>query len=309
VRVADSGISQAEKWEGRADQEWRVLRAYLDVTGAPDDHAAQVVIWPEGAIPVVNFWMLESDEFLAEIGRALVDRVLITGVTRRCPQVETPTATDPCEQHQGLSDWTLFNSAVIIDGVSGEPRLSNQVYDKYRLVPFSEFMPLRSVVDALNIAPLQRVGAFQRGEPPTRLVVPGAPPAVVLICYEAIFPGLTPRGEERPGWIVSITNDAWFGGGSGPYQHYVMARYRAIEEGLPVARAASGGISAIIDAYGREVAATSARGGHAEAQLPPRLGETWFASWGAWAFLFLLVIFALLRFVPRRLVSEGLRDE
>jgi apolipoprotein N-acyltransferase len=294
VRVADAGMSQAEKWEGRTDQEWRVLRAYLAVTGPPNQDAASVVIWPEGAIPVVNFFTLENDEFLAAIGDALGDRVLITGVTRR------EAAAD------GVN---YFNSAAIIDGVSGRARLS-QIYDKHHLVPFSEIMPFEDFVMSLGIPSLQQMGGFfTPGARPVRLVVPGGPPATVLICYEAIFPGLTPRGEGRPDWIVSITNDAWFGGGSGPYQHYVIARYRAIEEGLPLARAASGGISAIVDAYGQEIVATGTRGGHVEAQLPPALGETIFARWGALSIPFLLVMFALLRFVPPRKVSEGQRNE
>jgi apolipoprotein N-acyltransferase len=284
VRVADSGMSQAEKWENRPDQEWRVLRRYLDATGpANDDNATTIVIWPEGAIPVVNFFMLEDANFLGAVGRALGDRVLITGATRREMEAD------------GLA---YFNSAVVIDGVSGEARIS-QIYDKHHLVPFGEYIPLWSLVSNFNIAPLQRIGAgFEAGAPPTRLVVPGAPPAVVLICYEAIFPGMTPRGDGRPGWIVSVTNDAWFGGGSGPYQHYAMARYRAIEEGLPLARAASGGISAIVDAQGREVRATGLRGGFAEAQLPPARPETVFARWGVVVLLTLLAFIAGLRLLP-----------
>jgi apolipoprotein N-acyltransferase len=284
VRVADSGISQAEKWENRPDQEWRVLRRYLDATGpASDDNATTIVVWPEGAIPVVNFSMLEDPNFVGAIGRALGDRVLITGVTRREMQTD------------GLA---YFNSAVVIDGVSGEARIS-QTYDKHHLVPFGEYIPFWSLVSNLNIAPLQRIGAgFEAGPPPTRLVVPGAPPAIVLICYEAIFPGMTPRGDGRPGWIVSVTNDAWFGGGSGPYQHYAMARYRAIEEGLPLARAASGGISAIVDAQGREIRATGLHGGFAEAQLPPARPETVFARWGVVVLLTLMAIIAGLRLLP-----------
>lgn len=119
----------------------------------------------------------------------------------------------------------------------------------------------------------------------------------MLICYEAIFPGLTPRGAERPGWIVSVTNDAWFGNGTGPWQHYAMARYRAIEEGLPMARAASGGISAIIDPFGRVVSETRAGVLYAEAQLPNALAETVYASWGVSLIAFLLVIIASLRLV------------
>jgi apolipoprotein N-acyltransferase len=283
VRVADSGMSQAEKWEQRPDQEWRVLDRYLAASGSPGDSRAAIVIWPEGAIPVVNFFMLENPNFLAAVGRGLGDRALITGLTRR----------------EMRSDrLAYFNSAAVIDGVSGEPRLS-QIYDKHHLVPFGEYIPLWSVVSSFNIAPLQRIGAgFESGAPPSRLVVPEAPTAVVLICYEAIFPGMIPRGDERPGWIVSVTNDAWFGGGAGPYQHYAMARYRTIEEGLPMARAASGGVSAIVDAYGRAVRSTQARGGYAEAQLPPALVETPWAQFGYALLWGLIAIIAGMRFFP-----------
>jgi apolipoprotein N-acyltransferase len=290
--VTDSGLSQSEKWVARPDQEWRVLQRYLEASGPPEDSRASIVIWPEGAIPVLNFFMLENPDFMDAIGRGMGDRVLITGLTRREALVDRVA---------------FFNSAAVIDGVSGVARLS-QTYDKNRLVPFGEFIPFWSVVSRLNIAPLQRIGAgFEPGAPPTRLVVPEAPPAVVLICYEAIFPGMVPRGPDRPGWIVSVTNDAWFGGGSGPYQHYAMARYRSIEEGLPMARAAAGGVSAIIDSYGREVSATMRRGGSAEAQIPPALVETTLARWGNALLGILLALIAALRFFPRRTKNKGLR--
>lgn len=284
IRVADSGLGQADKWQNRPDQEWRVLQRYLEASGAPtDDNADSIVIWPEGAIPVVNFFMLEDPNFMAALGQGLGDRVLITGLTRREMQTD------------GLA---YFNSAAVIDGVNSEARIS-QFYNKNHLVPFGEYIPFWNLVSNFNIAPLQRIGSgFEAGPPPTRLVVPGAPPAVVLICYEAIFPGMTPRGDGRPGWIVMVTNDAWFGGGSGPYQHYAMARYRAIEEGLPVARAASGGISAIVDAYGREVAATNARVEYAQAQLPPAVTETPFAMWGSILLAVLFVLILGFRFIP-----------
>jgi apolipoprotein N-acyltransferase len=284
VRVADSGLGQAEKWQNNPDQEWRVLQRYIEASGEPsDDNADAIVVWPEGAIPAINFFMFENPNFMTALGQGLGDRVLITGLTRREARAD------------GVA---YFNSAAVIDGVNGEARLS-QVYDKNHLVPFGEYIPLWNLVSTLNIAPLQRIGAgFEAGPPPTRLVVPGAPPAVVLICYEAIFPGMTPRGEGRPGWIVMVTNDAWFGGGSGPYQHYAMSRYRAIEEGLPVVRAASGGISAIVDAYGQQVSATSARVAYAEAQLPPALPETPYAQGGSLLLLILFVLLAGLRFLP-----------
>ncbi len=292
VRVADSGLSQAEKWTPRIDQEWRVLRRYLDASEPPEQSRASIVIWPEGAIPVVNFFMLENPDFMATIGRALGDRVLVTGLTRRELRED------------GVA---YFNSAAVVDGVSGVPRLS-QTYDKHRLVPFGEFIPLWSLIGQLNIAPLQQIGAgFEPGPAPTRLVVPDAAPAVVLICYEAIFPGLIPRGVERPGWIISVTNDAWFGGGSGPAQHYAMARYRAIEEGLPLARAASGGTSAIVDSFGQAVVATQGRGEGVEAQLPPALAATPWSRHGSVFLGILLVIIAGLRFLPATTEATGRR--
>lgn len=283
VRVADSGLSQAQKWEGRLDQEWRVLRRYLEATGAAEESRADIIVWPEGAIPTVNFFVLEKQDFLDALAQGLGDRVLITGLSRR----------------EAAPEGVLyFNSAAVIDGVSGRPRIG-QIYDKNRLVPFGEFIPLWSYISEFNIAPLQRIGAgFEPGAPPVRLILPDAPPASALICYEAIFPGLVPRGDGRPGWIVAVTNDAWFGNGTGPYQHYAMARYRSIEEGLPMARAASGGISAIIDAYGREISATSGGNLSAEAQLPPALVETIFARMGIILLALQLVVIAGLRLLP-----------
>jgi apolipoprotein N-acyltransferase len=286
VRVADSGLSQAEKWRSRPDQEWRVLGRYLDASGDTQESRASIVVWPEGAIPVVNFFMLENPAFLDELGRGLGDRALISGLTRR--------------EARG-SEAVYFNSAAVIDGVSGAPRLA-QIYDKHHLVPVGEYIPLWSLVSKLNIAPLQRIGAgFERGPPPSRLVIPEASPAVVLICYEAIFPDVIPRGEGRPGWIINVTNDAWFGGlewFSGPWQHFAMARYRTIEEGLPMARAASGGVSAIVDSFGRAVRTTTSAPYFAEYQLPPSLSETPYARWGYILHLGLLVIIATLRLVP-----------
>ncbi len=294
VRVTDSGMSQAEKWAPRVDQEWRVLQRYLEASGRGDEgHGAAIVIWPEGAIPVVNFFMLENPEFMEAIGRGLGDRALIVGLSRR--------------EMRG-DELVYYNSAALIDGVSGVPRLG-QIYDKNHLVPFGEYIPFWSLLGELNIAPLQRIGAgFEPGASPARLVAPDAPPATVLICYEAIFPGMIPRGIERPGWIVSVTNDAWFGDMgwfTGPWQHYAMARYRSIEEGLPMARAAAGGVSAIIDAYGREVSANWRSGGFAEAQIPAALSETTFAQFGNWLVLTLLLMVAGLRFLPPGRVARG----
>lgn len=282
VRVADSGLTQAEKWRVRPDQEWRILRRYLQASGS--EGASDIVIWPEGAIPPVNFFALEDRRFLEAIGEGLGERTLIVGLTRR----ET-------EQEQILH----YNSAAIIDNFGAAAELT-EVYDKYRLVPFGEYIPFWKLVSNINIAPLQRIGVgFEPGaHPPRTLIVPGAPAATILICYEVIFPGLAPRGENRPAWIISVTNDAWFGDGAGPRQHFAMARYRAIETGLPMARAASGGVSAVVDASGRIVA--SNRDGGAEARLPAARPETLYASYGEWPLALMAFLLLLLRLVPIR---------
>jgi apolipoprotein N-acyltransferase len=302
VRVADAGVSQAEKWRYRPDQEWRVLQRYLDASEAPDASRADIVIWPEGAIPTLNFFMLDNEAFLAAIGQGMGDRVLVTGLTRCEPRPQCDAFMRGEASAAGLR---LYNSAAVVDGVSGEARVS-QVYDKHHLVPFGEYIPFWSLISRLNIAPLQRIGAgFIAGPPPTRLVIPGADPAVVLICYEAIFPGMTPRGEERPDWLISVTNDAWFGQGTGPHQHLAMARYRAIEERMPMARAASGGISAIVDSYGRVVRSTQGQGG-VEVQLPPTLPEASALPGGRTTLLVvLLALISALRFLPLQRLSAG----
>ncbi|NWG54187.1 MAG: apolipoprotein N-acyltransferase [Hydrogenophilaceae bacterium] len=281
MRVVDSGLSEGQKWENRPDQEWRVLARFAAASGDPEESRANVLVWPEGAIPALNTFLLDDARLQQAIGAALGDRALIIGFSR----YELDAAGQP----------VFYNSAAVLDGVSGRLRLpdAEQIYDKHRLVPFGEFIPLYSWIEWANIKPVARIGrGFRAGPAPRRLIVPDAPPVVVLICYEAIFPGLAPRGAERPGWIASISNDAWFGGGVGPRQHYNMTRYRAIEEGLPIVRAASGGVSAIIDSYGRPVAETAKGVYGAEAALPAALPATYYARIGhvAAALVFFLIL-------------------
>jgi apolipoprotein N-acyltransferase len=129
------------------------------------------------------------------------------------------------------------------------------VYDKLHLVPFGEYLPFQDWMEKLGFEQLTKVqGGFIAGTRRHTLELPNAPRALPLICYEAIFPGNIATRDERPGWIVNLTNDGWFGISTGPYQHLQQVRLRAIEEGLPVVRAANTGISAVIDPMGRVVA-------------------------------------------------------
>jgi apolipoprotein N-acyltransferase len=133
--------------------------------------------------------------------------------------------------------------------------------------------------------------------------VPGLPPFQPLVCYEVIFPEfrVPASSPEFPQWIVNLTNDGWYGETSGPYQHFLAARLRAIEQGLPLVRAANTGISAVIDAYGR-VCSFQPLGveGVIELVLPLHNIKTVYREWGDW--ILLLQIFAMcsIIFMPQR---------
>jgi apolipoprotein N-acyltransferase len=164
-------------------------------------------------------------------------------------------------------------------------------YDKFHLVPFGEFMPLESVMRNLGITRLVGFpGSFAAGDGPHTYQVPGAPDVGPLICYEILFPGAV-IGEKRPGWLVNVTDDSWFGPWAGPRQHLLAARVRAIEEGLPVVRSANTGISAVIDPLGRMIAALGLdETGALDSALPSALAITAYARYGDAGFLLLLMI-------------------
>jgi apolipoprotein N-acyltransferase len=125
-------------------------------------------------------------------------------------------------------------------------------YDKVHLVPFGEYLPLRDTLEPLGIRQLISLpGGFSAGLERRTLLAAGLPPFAPLICYEAIFAGEVTEADIRPGWLLNVTNDAWYGDTPGPRQHFQQARVRAVEEGLPLIRAANNGISAIVDPYGR----------------------------------------------------------
>jgi apolipoprotein N-acyltransferase len=213
-----------------------------------------VVIWPETAFP----GLLQIDE------RA---RQAIEHATRGAPALVGSVRFDERQRPRN----SLF--AVLADGAIGG------VYDKWHLVPFGEYIP-----DWLPL-PLMVMpgGGFASGPGPRTLHIPGLPPFGALICYEAIFPGQTVDGGDRPAWLVNVTNDAWFGNSTGPRQHLAAARMRAVEEGLPLLRAANTGISAAFDAHGRELGRLNMQQtGTMVVALPGPLTETLFARFGLW---------------------------
>jgi apolipoprotein N-acyltransferase len=165
-------------------------------------------------------------------------------------------------------------------------------YDKAHLVPFGEYVPFR------NLLPLGKITAgtmdLSAGSGPRTIALPGLPPFAPLVCYEAIFPGAIVEEGDRPAWMLNVTNDAWYGRSSGPYQHFAIARTRSVEEGLPLVRVANNGISAVIDPLGRVLARTDLDAiGYVDTALPYSTGPTLFARAGAWTLAGLLLLGAI----------------
>ncbi len=232
VRLVEAGAPQNQKYTGAGPM---MVRRFRDLTGADEPGSPSIVIWPEGALP---YYVLEYPEVLDIITGNLGRRRLILGTAR--------------QQREEDGEAGAYNSLAVITAESNlRPPLA--VYDKHMLVPFGEFTPFREVADLVGIETLQQMASsgFEAGAPPDIVMAPGIPPFAPLICYEAIFPGLSPASPDRPQWLVNISNDSWFGNLSGPWQHAAQARYRSIEEGLPMARAAAGGHTGMIDSYGR----------------------------------------------------------
>jgi apolipoprotein N-acyltransferase len=191
---------------------------------------------------------------------------------------------------------TYRNSLIFLEGAGRDIALAG-VYDKHRLVPFGEFLPLGDLAGRIGLRSLVRMPEdFTAGPPPVPLAVPGLPGVQPMICYEALFPGFTRaagrRGGGRPDWILNVSNDAWFGRASGPWQHLNIARYRAIEEGLPIVRSTPTGVSAVIDSSGRTVGPVLGLGaaGVIDLALPPARPSTLYVRWGDLPFLLFLVL-------------------
>ncbi len=271
LRLVQANIFQNHKW--RADLRAANLSRHLSMTVAPGFEEATHVIWPETAAPFVLTADAERRAAVAAVAAvAPPGGLLITGAPRMT------AARD-----------RIWNSLVAID----EAAAIVGVYDKFHLVPFGEYVPLR---DWVGIAKLTHGAVeFSAGPGPRTLRLPGLPPVSPLICYEVIFPGRVLDAEDRPDWLLNITNDAWFGISAGPYQHFAAARLRAVEEGLPLVRVANTGISAVVDPYGRVVASLGlGRRGVVDSPLPlPLAGLTPYAALGDWGLLLLLAVTAL----------------
>lgn len=235
LRIVQPNIPQHQKWDRKFKD--ANFQRHIRHTRAPGLDKITHVIWPEAAVP----FFLERDGLrrmeVAEL--APKSGSVITGTLRTAGTGKT---------------FQVWNSLLAIDRAAG---VAAQ-YDKHHLVPFGEYVPYREWLKPFGIDKMTGGGVdYSRGPGPQTVSIPGLPPVSPMICYEAIFSGravpLPEDGKPRPGWLLNITNDGWFGLSSGPYQHFAAARLRAVEEGLPLVRAANTGISAIVDPYGRVI--------------------------------------------------------
>lgn len=268
LRIVQPNVAQAEKW--RPENRERELHKLLDLSRRDGFDKIAAVIWPETAVPFVVQPELPALPALAQA----VPRggYLLAGAARA---------------EQRVQDG-VWNSLLAIDGAGAVVAH----YDKVHLVPFGEYIPFHK-----ELAPLSGLigrGSFEVGASFATLALSGLPSFSPLICYEAIFPAAVTGPGARPQWLLNVTNDAWFGLSSGPYQHLTSARLRAVEEGLPMVRAANTGVSAVIDAYGRVLAALDMeREGIIDHVLPPARAMTPYGRWHDAMLLLLVYVLAL----------------
>jgi apolipoprotein N-acyltransferase len=271
LRLVQPDVPQREM--GLINRNWQRLTRLSARPGRPTH-----IIWPEAA---AAFDLAHTPAALEWIrGLTAGGTVLMTGAIRA---------------ERISRKW--YNSLYLF-GAGAAPLA---VYDKTHLVPFGEYVPYPRLMDALGVSQLVGIIPATPGDGLHRYAVPGAPAVTPLICYEDVFPGAVIAKEGRPGWLVNITDDSWFGPWAGPAQHLLTARMRAIEEGLPMARAANTGISAVIDARGRIVGKLGLNQlGIVDAPLPEALNPTPYARFGDGIFLVFLIMAGVLAFLACR---------
>lgn len=263
LRLVQPNAPQDQKWDpDMIPVFFNRMVTYSAQTPQPD-----LILWPESAVPVL---LEEAESTLAYISEQAGGAPLLLGIQRS----------------EGRA---YYNSAAFVDG-AGQVA---QVYDKFHLVPFGEYMPFPAFWQRLGIQGLAaRVDSGYSAGPGPGVMDLGFVRALPLICYEAVFPQYA-RPADRPEVLIQLTNDAWFGAYAGPYQHLAQARMRAIESGLPMVRVANTGISALIDARGQVTAALPLNeAGFLDVALPGALPPTVYARTGDLPLLVLLILLA-----------------
>lgn len=274
LRLVQGNVSQHDKWQQDLRAEHLRLHINLSLEPSQSNQAPTHIIWSETALPFfLDDGDIEGRRFLSGVTPA--GGLFLFGAPRRARTQDNKV--------------TLWNSLYALD----DGGVVRAIYDKKHLVPFGEYLPLRDFlahfgIDKLAAGPVD----FSSGQGPSVLALPGLPPVQVLICYEGIFTkDVAPTDQARPGWLLNVTNDGWFGQSTGPYQHYATIRTRALEQGLPAVRVANTGISAIIDPLGRPIAELGlGQRGSLDGPLPQALVPTVYARWGETGFILILIL-------------------
>jgi len=268
LRIMQPNLEQDAKFNYTAKA--AVMHKYLtlsDRASGPQSTGVRdvnILIWPESAFP---FFLTREADAMAEIANLLPKGTVLIAGSVRAPDLAP-----------GERISHAYNSIYVIDHDGSVV----SVYDKLHLVPFGEYLPFQNYMERLGFEQLtKQQGGFIAGSVRHTLEIPNVPGALPLICYEAIFPAVARSSDDRPGWIVNLTNDGWFGISTGPYQHLQQARMRAIEQGLPLVRAANTGISAVIDPLGRIVARLGlGLEGVLDSALPSPIASTLYSGFG-----------------------------
>lgn len=269
LRIMQPNLPQDAKFN--PDNREDIMQRYLSLSDratSPQSSGindATHLIWPESAFP---FLLHRDVRALAQIAAFLPPGVtLITGAAR-------------VEESLFDNSFRFYNS---IQAIGSDGAVIGS-YDKVHLVPFGEYFPaiFDAILRGVGLREFVSIpGGFEPGIRRTVLEVPGLPPIAAGICYEAIFPGSITPGGEPTGFILNVTNDAWFGDTPGPRQHFAQARLRSVEEGLALVRSANTGISAVVDPYGRIVASLPVGiDGVIDSGLPRAISSTFFSRFG-----------------------------
>jgi apolipoprotein N-acyltransferase len=279
VRLVQPNATQALKWQ---DGMWQVfLDRQMAASALPADPPLDLIVWPETAVP---FLLDRTGSLFPDMATSAGGVPIALGIQR-------------------AEGARYFNSLAVIDGKGAV----TDIYDKWHLVPFGEYIPLGDLAARFGIHAFAATEGFgyTPGSGPRVLDLGKAGKVLPLICYEAVFPQDLAGAPERADWVLQITNDGWFGNIAGPYQHLAQARLRAVEQGLPVLRAANTGVSAVIDAKGRVLASVPLNTeGHLDASVPPAMPPTVYARTGDWPATVLLSLSVLVVIIRRRGVGH-----
>lgn len=285
IRLVQPNTGQRDKW---APQNARaIFDRLLALSATPHQPGAApaLVVWPEVAVT----FLFDESAAAQEAAAAATPQgaSLAVGAVRRA--------------------GGELRNALLFYGPDGA---ALDVYDKRRLAPFGEYVPYKWILGRIGLGTLgDGLSGFEPGVRREPVALPGLAPAAPLICYEVIFPEEVAAAVDGAGWLLQVTNDAWFGQTAGPWQHLAQAQARAIEQGMPLARAANTGVSAMIDPHGRIRAFLPLDvSGALDSRLPAALvGGTVYGRLGDWPFLALAAGLAALALAVRAETGDGER--